>query len=287
MDSQNALKRLQETELEILDAVSGFCEKNGIVWFMDSGTTLGAARHQGFIPWDDDIDIGMLRADYDRFLELAENGLPEGFSLHTPRNTPGYAGMFAKVYKGGTKFYTAETMEAGCDQGIFVDVFPYDQLAEDPAVRRRQLSNAGKWQRVSYLYHAKSITVPHKGALGACERLACRVLHALARAATNPESIVRHYETSVLSEDDAELGATLISFPWPNVDGFPRDMLVPTSTLSFEGREFPAPGRWEAYLETMYGDWRQLPAEEDRRTHLPLLIDFGDGKVFDARELHG
>lgn len=80
MNQVEALHKLQAEELDVLLAISELCEKNDITWFLISGTALGAARHQGFIPWDDDIDIGMLREDYDRFLELASDGLPVGYS---------------------------------------------------------------------------------------------------------------------------------------------------------------------------------------------------------------
>lgn len=71
--------------------------------------------------------------------------------------------MFAKVYKDNTKFYTEETIEAGCDQGIFVDIFPYDQLAEDSAQKKKQIRNARIWQSILYLYYTRTIVVPHKG----------------------------------------------------------------------------------------------------------------------------
>ena len=163
MNDAEALKKLQETELDILLVIAAFCEERGIEWFMDSGTALGAMRHGGFIPWDDDIDIGMMRGDYERFIELAQDGLPAGYSLQTFDNNETFAGLFAKVYKEGTAFHTKETIEAGCDQGIFVDVFPYDVLAADAGQRARQLKTARTWQSASYLYHAKTITVPHKG----------------------------------------------------------------------------------------------------------------------------
>ena len=107
MSPEQALKRLQEAELEILLAISEVCEKAQVNWWMDSGTALGAMRHGGFIPWDDDIDIGILRSDYDRFLEVAPRLLPEGFSLHTARDTKGFAPLFAKVFLDGTRFETA------------------------------------------------------------------------------------------------------------------------------------------------------------------------------------
>ncbi len=283
MDSQRALQELQATELEILEVISGFCAQHDIRWFLDSGTMLGAARHEGFIPWDDDIDIGMLREDYDRFIDLASTSLPRGYSLHTFANTPGFAGMFAKVYKDGTAFHTAETIEAGCDQGIFVDVFPYDVLSTDEKTRNQQLANAKKWQSISYLFHSGSITVPHKGLLGALERTGCRVAHNLIRRAVKSEDIPRRYARSILRDEVPSPDSEVVTFPWPNVRGLTRRMLTPSDTMAFEGVEFPVPQEWERYLEIMYGDWRTLPKEEDRRTHLPLYINFGNGRVFDAR----
>ena len=124
MDKSEALAKLQTTELKILCAVADFCKKHEIDWFIDAGTLLGAARHEGFIPWDDDIDIAMLRPDYDRFISLASKGLPEGYSLHTFDNTNGYSAMFAKVYRDSTRFDTLETLDSGCEQGIFIRYFP-------------------------------------------------------------------------------------------------------------------------------------------------------------------
>ena len=106
MNNTEALKKLQDIELDILIMLKDFCLQHDISWFLDGGTVLGAARHKGFIPWDDDIDIGMLREDYDRFVSLAKTELPSGYSLHDWSNTPGYSAMFAKVYKDNTKFYT-------------------------------------------------------------------------------------------------------------------------------------------------------------------------------------
>lgn len=97
LTQQKALELPQQTELEILKAASSKFAEHNIRWFLDGGTLLGAARHQGFIPWDDDIDIGMLREDYDKLLALPSSAFPHGISFHTTKNTPGYSAMLVPV----------------------------------------------------------------------------------------------------------------------------------------------------------------------------------------------
>ncbi|MEG0419187.1 LicD family protein, partial [Gordonibacter sp.] len=182
---QDMLRKLQLVELEILRDIDAVCRTHGIVYFLDSGSALGAVRHGGFIPWDDDIDLGMLRADYERFLEVAPRALGDGYVVADPRKRTDQAGMFAKVWKRGTKFFTEETIDAGIEQGIFVDIFPYDPLHSNPVIARRQQRMCRFWQSMSYLRYTKHITVPHGGLFGSVERGACAVVHAGTHALVN------------------------------------------------------------------------------------------------------
>lgn len=272
------LRRLQLVELDILRAVDALCRDAGLVYLLDSGTLLGAVRHKGFIPWDDDIDIAMPRPDFERFLELAGDAgaLPAGYSLHMFENTAGFAGMFAKVYRDGTSFETQETRDAGCPQGIFIDVFCYDELSSDASERARQLRSSGLWQRVSYLYHSSHITVGARGWVGAVLRGACALAHGIVRALFTREGIRRRFARAGAFR--AAPSGDFALLPYPEFGPFPSDVLFPPSTVLFEGCEFFAPCDPERYLELAYGPtWRELPPEEKRRTHAPLAVDFGDG----------
>lgn len=285
IDQRSALQKLQTAELEILQVVQDFCDKNSIQFFIDGGTLLGAVRHGGFIPWDDDIDIGMLREDYDRFCKLAEDGLPEGYSLHTSRNSGGYAALFAKIYKDGTVFENQEGREAGSSMGIFVDVFPYDRLYEDGSLRGRQIRGASMAQRRCYLYHSATISVPHRGLLGSLERACCRILHWLERArVADPAVYQQMFDDSVPKPEKAAVTNECLTLAWPNMDPFDLAGIFPTVDVAFEGGKFPAPRKTEEYLSNMYGDWREVPKPEDRHTHLPLFVDFGDGTQWKAGE---
>lgn len=283
MNQSDALRKLQQAELEVLLTVASFCQKHDITWYLEGGTLLGAMRHQGFIPWDDDVDIAMLREDYDRFLELAQEGLPDGYSLHTPQNTPGQAALFAKVFKDGTRFVNQESLDAGFDQGIFIDVFPYDRLPVDSRKRKKMVSSASLAQRLSYLYASGATVVPHKGALGAAERFACGLAHHLICLLPGDGTrFALQFDRACSSCAVEELSEEVLTLVWPEMMPYPIADLVPVSTASFEGYELPVPAKPEHYLQNMYGNWQELPAPEDRHTHLPLLLDFGDGTVWEA-----
>lgn len=285
MNNQEALVKLQSIELEILDVIADFCSENSITWWLDGGTCLGSMRHNGFIPWDDDVDIAMLREDYDRFCDLAAHGLPDGYSLHTSDNTEGFAALFAKVYKDGTRFENQEGRDAESSTGIFVDVFPYDRLYVDPKLRRAQIFRASLAQKRSYLYFSKTIQVPHKGLLGGVEKLACILLHSFERILSNgPKTYQRLFDSCVPSPDRGDVSDECLTLAWPNMSPIPVHEIKPLGDALFEGHNFPVPRLTDRYLTVMYGDWRQIPAPEDRHTHLPLLLDFGDGDVWEAGE---
>lgn len=283
MNQEDALKKLQAIELEILLAINELCQKEGISWFMTGGTLLGAVRHGGFIPWDDDVDIAMLREDYDRFLERAEKHLPEGYSLHTVHNTPGHGALFAKVYKDGTRFENRETRGAGCPQGVFVDVFPYDRIPDDPRLRSKVIKRSRHNQRMSYLYHTPDVNVPHRGTLGRIERVACSAGHRALQSMAKDAQVFAGRRDRIVDSLPSDSSNVCL---YLGFDTRPLDVsrLLPIQSITFEGHDLPAPCDAEYCLKRMYGDWRILPAPEERHTHLPLLIDFGDGTRWEAEE---
>lgn len=275
---QEELRRLQMVELEILEAIDSVCREHGITYFLDSGTVLGARRHGGFIPWDDDIDLGMPREDYERFLEVAPAALGERFCVTCSRTNPRQAALFAKVMLTGTRFVTDETEEAGFDQGVFVDIFPYDAVCAESNAAKRQRKRCMMWQSISYLYHSKHIVVPHKGAMGMIEAIVCRVAHYAVRALFSPERINRGFDKVAMIAKDDSRSDMLMASSYAATEPFPKSMLLPPSVICFEGKEFFAPADVEGYLYTQYGQtWNQLPPEDQRRNHAPK--EWGCGRI--------
>ena len=135
---EDVLHGLQRVELEILLEIDRVCREHGIKYFLDSGTMLGAARHGGFIPWDDDIDISMLRDDYDRFLEVAQDSLGEKYFVQTRKTDPKATNSFAKVRKNGTTCIEYSAKLDGSHTGIWVDIFPFDTVLNTEENKKRK-----------------------------------------------------------------------------------------------------------------------------------------------------
>lgn len=268
------LRRLQMAELEILLAVDRVCRENDIAYFLDSGTVLGAKRHQGFIPWDDDMDLGMLRPDYDRFISIAQEALGDRFVVSTPSTNESQAAMFGKVWLADTIFETQEIIDAGFETGIYVDIFPYDVLNRDPKIAKKQIAIGNLWQKIAYLYHSPHLSVSMEGFKGKLFELACMASHGALRLLVNQKKIVEHFDKACeLGKDDPSDEYVLLSYPMKQ--SFPKVMFLPTSKVVFEGHEMPAVNDLETYLEIVYGsDWRELPSPEQRRNHAPLNLVF-------------
>lgn len=267
------LRKMQLMELGILKEVDRVCREHDIAYFLDSCSALGAARHDGFIPWDDDIDVGMMRADYERFLSVAPEALGEQYVLSEPMTNAIHSAMFAKVWLRGTKFYTVETLDAGLRQGIGIDVLPYDVLSADERVAQKQRQRCSLLQKLLYLYHSKNVVVPHKGALGSFERAACGVAHAFLRVFTSHERLAGQFQQSALAGEDSP-GDTSMCMSYVAIGSYPTNVLVPAGRHMFEGEEFPVPAEIERYLEIMFGDWRELPPMDERRQHAPIELGF-------------
>ena len=274
---QNTLRHLQLAELGILRAIDRVCREYDIIYFLDSGTVLGARRHGGFIPWDDDIDLGMPRDDFERFLEIAPKALGERFCVTCSRTNPHQAALFGKVMLAGTRFVTDETEEAGFEQGVFVDIFPYDAVCSEPDAAKRQRKRCMMWQSLSYLYHSKHIVVPHQGVLGAVEKLACYLAHYMVRATLSPERINRGFDKAAMAAKDDRKSDMLMVSSYAATEPFPKSMLLPPGTIRFEGIDFFAPADVEGYLRAQYGEtWNQLPPEDQRRNHAPKELYLGE-----------
>lgn len=141
------LNKVQKLQFEMAKEVARVCEQNNISYFICGGTFLGAIRHKGFVPWDDDMDFGMTRDNFEKFLEIAQAELGDKYFVQTWETDPGYGLPFAKVRLNGTEYIEKNSQAANMNKGVYVDIFPWDNIADDEADKKKQ------WYTVHIFWH--------------------------------------------------------------------------------------------------------------------------------------
>lgn len=243
-------------ELEMFDAFQAICERHGLTYYLGGGTLLGAARHQGFIPWDDDFDVGMPRADYEEFLKYAEAELPAPILLQTHDTEPGFLSCHAKLRNPETTGIRYREWPDGHDycQGIFFDIFPYDNIPDGKLRRKlhrfreqflRKLLNNGP------LYTRQRKSLFRK--LAHWFSMAVNVFFPVERVFRDHEKICQKYN----SVETADWGP--VSALYDNEKTYyRRSDFTQTAELVFEGLQAKVPSDWDNVLRAQYGDWHQF-----------------------------
>ena len=270
------LKRVQETELEILKDFIDLCDRHDIDYFGVGGTAIGAVRHQGFIPWDDDMDVGMLRDDYEKFLQVAPGEIEGKYELMNAEINKDCLGYTMRMCKVGTKHITDEHSKYPTTFGIRIDIFPYDNVPEDPKLRKKQLRDINLYNRMYILRIIPNPTVPFKGVMGKIMSAGCFVVHYLLKAFVSVDYINRKYrETSLRYHNQTSLVASLCDVE-PEISIVKKDEIFPLQELKFEGMTVKAMACNHEMLTRMYGDYMEMPPEEQRYNHGAKVLDFGD-----------
>ena len=145
------LKQIQQTELEIASEIFRICRKHQLRCSLVGGSAIGAVRHHGFIPWDDDIDLAMPRKDYERFSSLCKEELSENYFLQDFDTEENCAYIFAKVRKNDTYMPEEYSKHIKMHQGIWVDVFIYDNVSDNPKIRKREINQLALYRNLLIL----------------------------------------------------------------------------------------------------------------------------------------
>ena len=254
-----SLRTLQLLELELLQEVDRICRKCGIHYNIIAGTLLGAVRHRGFIPWDDDADVAMLRGEYERFREACRTELDtERFCFQDHTVTPGYRWGYGKLRRKDTVFLREHQEHMPYEQGVFIDVFPLDAVPDHRFGRALVnfdcfLIRKFLWARVG----RKADKSPFRRALYAVMDLV-------------PEKrTLRRLDRRIRRAGRRDTGwVRILTFPTPNREyGYRREWYAGEEPAVFEGIVFPGTADPDGYLRFKFGDYMQLPPPEQRRTH--------------------
>ncbi len=254
--SQQNLRACQLKQLGILEEIDKICRRHNIEYWLDGGTLLGAVRHGGFIPWDDDIDIAMTLEDEKRFEEIAPKELPEWLFLQTPKTDPGSKEPITKIRDVNSLYIEGgDTFGRPYVKGIFVDIFPF---VDYPDISRKWIKTLTKGISKSYsiLHHQ------HEYSLRSfAEFFYFGVKYYLYRGLW---SIACLCGKKTRCSDVPILNGRGISFD--------KKAIKPLGTILFEGKEFPAPCSPDSYLSDLYGNYMQIPPVEKREFHSVFIL---------------
>ena len=258
--SEKQLKEIQNLELEMLEEIDRICKKNGIVYTLIGGSLLGAVRHGGFIPWDDDADVAMLRKHYDLFVEACQKDLDVSrFYFQDINATPGYRWGYGKLRRRDTLFMRDGQEHMPYGQGVFVDIFPADAVPDSMIMRK---------VHAFHCFCIRKIMWSEVGKKSDKSRFKRYIYTCLSKI---PEKIVKRHLNKFTVKCNRRTTKLVRTYLFPVAKGkygYRREWYENTEEILFEGRLLQGSVYRLDYLEHKFGDnFMLLPPPEKRKSH--------------------
>lgn len=253
-------EEIQKELLPLLHEVKRVCDENDINYFLCAGSALGAVRHNGFIPWDDDIDIGMLRKDYDKFVSVARESLGDGFLLMEALDTPDYYVNHAKVFRNNTALVNKDVSHLRIHHGFYLDIFPFDTIPENEEAQDEMYQEV-RTKISEFTLRKKWNAFESKNPI---KRYFANYSYYNAKLKSDEKMIndmnciLKQYLDS-----DSNMVADLFA-PYQKKLFYKIEDLIPCQMMKFEDDFYPIPANADRYLTVMYGDYMELPPEDKR-----------------------
>ena len=256
------MTEIQKKLLDMLVWFDGFCRANSLRYYALGGTLLGACRHQGFIPWDDDVDVGMPRRDYERLAELLGTGIHDGYILETEYSEdPKFCYFFSKLYDTSTTLL--ENVATGLKRGLFLDVFPLDGIGNG---EKPDLQYFNRIKRKGQFYLAR-VTAVRKGR-SVLKNLAAILAKKIPDGRVD-NSALRKEISRMCKKYDFDtsdwVGSLLEDLSEHSIVS--RALFGTPTDYPFEGHFILGAEHADEFLTALFGDWRRLPPPEKRITN--------------------
>lgn len=249
-------EELKKIQLKILDTLDAFCKENNIKYWIDYGTLIGAIRHEGYIPWDDDIDVGMLRDDYNKLLKNFNNQ-NDRYKIYSYDNNKDFLYAYGKLIDTNTILY--EPDENGNKLSVNIDIFVYDNAPNDEKLckrilREKELYNLIQYCRISYPMH---------------DNFKKNIIHIFLKYFSfffSKDFFVKRISSNAqkyMNINTENIG----SFTSYSSVILPKKMVENITKVKFEGKLYNAPQYYDEWLKSFYGNYMELPPIEQRVSH--------------------
>lgn len=261
-DAKNELRKLQLQEFEILCEFKRICEKHNLTYYITAGSLLGAVRHGGFIPWDDDIDVAMPIKDFKRFSKICRSELSDQYFFQDCKSDRFYPFRFAKIRKNGTIVLDPFLEKLNIHKGLYIDIFPLEKCPHNEIVAKLFFKSV---EFTTYAVLAKF----DKDFVCSYSKKIVRFAFCLSRKL--PKGILVFIRELICSSVELICDKKILCTV-SGVHGYPREAFrgewfCKSVKLIFEGEEFNAPVGWRDFLQNMYGDYMTPPDKKDRYGH--------------------
>lgn len=266
------IKRIQEIELQSLDVLMGVCEKLQIRFFMYGGSLLGSVKYKGFVPWDDDLDVAMLRDDYERFIKEGPAILSPEYEIQHPKLNKRTPYNYIKFRRRDTALVEYKNHKLKINHGVYFDIYPIDHLPDDYTEYMKQKLAYDKWVcmfliRQNFRLDKKASTVKE------FVLLAIRFFQSMAAHILPLSYIMRKIDSiSTQYNDQKTINQGNLTYPKP-VNFFNG---VDFEKTEFEGRTVYIPSGYRINLLNRYGDIGRMPPADKRVGHKPYILNLGE-----------
>lgn len=268
--TEDELNKLHQILLKLLGEVNRICEKHNISYFATGGTAIGAVRHKGFIPWDDDMDIGMTRDNYEKFLSVCDDELSDQFFILNYETNKNYYAYFSKLCIRGTTFVESETTHLKYDHCVFLDIFPYDNVPDDLKQRNKfykKINISYQLYKCRSLWKVSNLAGKKQKIIGSIVR---PIIHVLLLPI--PKKVLYNHLNKLIRSYN-NLDCIYLTTLGHNINLAEKNTIDDLLKVPFANIYIYILRNYDAWLRQQYGDYMLLPPVDKRYNHHPLILN--------------
>lgn len=272
------MKRAWAAEMEIMQEIDRICKENDLQYYAAWGTLLGTIRHKGFIPWDDDIDVVLPRKDFNKMIEVFKRDYSDKYSIANVETMENYPLMTTRLMLKGTKFVEEPLKNLKCELGIFLDIYPYDNIPDSDEELKKQAKRAWFWSKVLILRHVAFPVLPYKGFKAKLTHAVTGLIHAgmVVFRISHKWIAGKCLEIANMYNDKETKRMAFLFDTNPYWHIMVKEEAFPLQIYDFEDVKMPLPACEDKKLRKMYGNYMELPPVEKRKNHYPYKLEFND-----------